>query len=142
MTFDEAMAITGGNREAAVFLCSWDDFCGMLDDVADDPGKVTDEQLVRRTLNLLGSLCHDGFARANAPRLFPIMVLGANAWLDANRLAKSEDARERVAGDVLKSSYREMERVVAYLCVGYGQMRAQPRTFDWDALIEQPLKED
>jgi hypothetical protein len=139
MTFEEAMVVAKGNREAALFLCDWDAFCGLLDDVYDEPGKVGDERLVLVLLNLLGDLCNGGWARDNAPRLFPLMVAGANAWLDANRLAATSPVlRERVASDVLKSQYADMERVVAYLCGGHGHMRevSAGRTFDWDVEVE------
>jgi len=139
MSFDEAMKISKGNREAAVFLCDWDAFCGLLDDVVDEPARVTDERLVRETLNLLVSLCGHGWPRDHAAQLLPVMLVSANAWLDANRLARSEEHRDRLSSDVLKSSYREMDHLVAYLCGGHSHMRevSANRRFDYDI----PLKE-
>ena len=134
MTFDEAMQLTSGNQSAALWLVDYDAFCGLLDDVIDEPGKVSDERLVKEVLALLGNLCNPGWARDNAPRLFPLIVAAANTWLDSNRLVKSGDFQERLASDVLKSQYTEMERVVANMCGGFAAMRqaSGQRRFDFD----------
>jgi hypothetical protein len=133
MTFDQAMLITKGNREAALWLVDYDAFCGLMDDIIDE-GEVSQSRLVQETLNLLGDLSNPGWARENAPRLFPLIVAAANTWLDSNKLALEVDARKRLASDVLKSQYTEMERFVAFLCGGFEHMRAvsQNRHFDFD----------
>lgn len=133
MNFEQAMIIAKGNREAALWLVDYDAFCGLLDDIVDD-GKVAENRLVQTTLNLLGNLCNPGWPRDNAPRLYPLIVAAANTWQDSNALGREADARKRLASDVLKSQYTEMERYVAFLCGGYDHMRAisQQRTFDFD----------
>lgn len=133
MNFDEALKIAAGNREAALWLVDYDAFCGLLDDIVDD-GQVREDRLVRETLNLLGCLCNPGWARDNSARLYPLIVAAANTWQDSNLLAEGADARKRLASDVLKSQYTEMERFVAFLCGGYEHMRAisQQRNFDFD----------
>jgi hypothetical protein len=133
MNFEQAMMITKGNREAALWLVDYDRFCGLMDDIIDEPGTVTDARLVRETLALLADLCNPGWARDNAPRLYPLILAAANTWLDSNRLANSADARERMASDVLKSQYTEMNRVVAGM-FGFEHMRevSAGRTFDFD----------
>lgn len=139
MNFDEALFIASGNKEAAIFLMDYDAFCGLMDDIIDDD-LVTDERLVEETLGLLGCLCSPGWARDNAPRLFPLIATSANAWLDSNRMAKSTDLRTRLSSDVVKSHYSEMERAVALLCGGFQHMRevSKQRRYDYD----QPLKEE
>lgn len=133
MNFDEAMTITKGNKEAALWLVDYDAFCGLLDDIIDEGG-VNESRLVRETLNLLGNLCNPGWPRDNAPRLYPLIVAAANTWQDSNALAVQPDERKRLASDVLKSQYTEMERFVAFLCGGYEHMRAisHQRHFDFD----------
>lgn len=133
MTFEQAMIISKGNREAALWLVDYDAFCGLMDDIIDKEA-VDDTRLVTETLNLLGNLCNPGWPRDNAPRLYPLIVASANTWLDSNRLAFDIDERKRLASDVLKSQYTEMERFVAFLCGGYDHMRAisQQRHFDFD----------
>lgn len=133
MNFEQAMIIAKGNREAALWLMDYDAFCGLLDDIIDE-GEVNESRLVRETLNLLGNLCNPGWTRENAPRLYPLIVAAANTWQDSNALAVQTDERKRLASDVLKSQYTEMERFVAFLCGGYDHMRAisQQRHFDFD----------
>lgn len=134
MNFDEAMTITKGNQQAALFLLDYFEYCRVLDTVFDEPEKMTDETFVRAQLNFLAHLCEPGWARDNAPRLYYGFVTASNAWLDSNRLAKSLDPRERLASEVLKNQCDEMERYVAFKCENFEHMRAMSanRQFDWD----------
>ena len=138
MTFERALTIAKGNREAAVWLCDYDAFCSLMDDIIDEPGNIKDVALTSGMLNIIGNFAVPGWVRDNLPRLYPLIVTGANAWLDANAMATSEDYRTRLSSDVLKSQYAEMENAVAFLCGGFDHMRAMSaaRKFDYDI----PLK--
>lgn len=140
MTFDHAMFISKGNREAAIWLCDYDCFCSLIDDIIDEPGSIKDLVLTSTMLNIIGNFATPGWVRENAVKLYPLIVTGANAWLDANKMAKSDDHRMRLSSDVLKSQYSEMENAVAFLCGGFDHMRHVSlfRHFDYDV----PLKED
>lgn len=139
MTFERALTIAKGNKEAAVWLCDYDSFCSLMDDIIDEPGSIKDVVLASGMLNIIGNFAVPGWVRDNSPRLYPLIVTGANAWLDANAMAKSDDYRTQLSSDVLKSQYAEMENAVAFLCGGFDHMRAMSaeRKFDYDI----PLKE-
>lgn len=134
MNFEQAIIITKGNQQAALFLLDYFEYCRVVDTVFDEPEKMTPEMFVRAQLNFLSHLCELGWARDNAPRLLPLFITASNAWLDSNKLAKSDDPRERLASEVLKNQCDEMERYVAFRCENFEHMRAMSanRQFDWD----------
>jgi hypothetical protein len=129
MTTEEAKLITKGNDLAASFLGSFVTFCHLMDDIVDKDKEITDQRLVREMLLFLESLVCNPWVRDNIFLLWPLIVAGANAWLDANRWQDSVDGQQRRASDVLKGMYHEVVWFTAFLCGGQQHMQEITRRF-------------
>lgn len=135
MTQEELEFITNGNVQAADFVNSYLRLCHLLDDVVDSIETVTDERLVEEVGKFIEVLIMNPWARDNGILLLPLIVAGANAWVDSNRLAKREDIESKAAADVLKGMYHETVWFVAKLCGGqehYRKVTTQLREYDFD----------
>lgn len=135
MKYEDAIKVTKGNNEAAVFLIDYVAFCHLLDDVVDKDVPVNDERLVKESLNLMGHFCINSWVKANSQVLFPLIVSGFNAWPDSNRMARSNVDAIKTASDVVKGIYHEIIYVTAYMCGGHEHMRmiGQQREYDMEA---------
>lgn len=133
MTYDDAIKVTKGNTQAAVFLVDYINFCHLLDDVVDKDVPVDDARLVKESLNLIVDLCENSWVNEHKTRLLPLIISGFNAWLDSNRMAKMSETV--VQSDVVKGIYHEIVYVTAFLCGGYEHMRevSQQRKYDMEA---------
>lgn len=134
MNYDEALTITKGQQDAALFLVDYINYCHLLDDCFDRDQLVDDNRLVSDSLSLLGHFAANPWAMQNWPRLYPLVVSGFNAWLDANNMAESVDDNVRLSSDTVKGIYHEIVYVTAYLCGGYSHMReiSRSREYDYD----------
>lgn len=136
MKMEEALMIAKDNKEAASFLVSFVGFCHMFDDVVDKDVPVDDERLVRDSLAFIENLILNQFVQTNKVVLWPLIVCGFNAWLDANKWAKSGTAVQKRDVDVLKGTYHEVCYFTARLCGGLEHMRSLTpvhRSYDHDS---------
>ena len=134
MTYDEALVATNGNEQAALFLVAYVRYCHLLDDIIDQDKELTDERLVKESLDFIGHFGCNPWVMGNFSRLFPLVVSGFNAWLDANKMEKSDVEQVRLSSDTVKGIYHEMVYVVAYICGGHEHMRtvSKQREYDYD----------
>lgn len=132
---EEVNLITKGNEEATTFIVSYVAFCHLLDDVMDDKESVTDKRLVTETLRFLEQVISNPWVRANIGFLWPLIVTGANSWIDSNSWAESTLKEKRQASDVLKGQYHEVVWFTAYLCGGIEhqqEITSKFRDYDFD----------
>lgn len=135
MTTEEAKHITNGNELASKFLGSFVQFCHLMDDIVDKDKEVTDQRLVREMLVFLEEIICNPWVRDNIILLWPLIVTGSNAWLDANRWEGAVSGELRRASDVLKGHYHEVVWFTAFLCGGQAHMQnmtKQYREYDFD----------
>lgn len=134
MKLDEALQVTRGHEQAALFLVDYIAYCHLLDDVIDKDKPVTDVRLVQESLALIGHFALNSWVQTNMYRLYPLMVSGFNAWLDANEMEWSQDEKIRLSSDTVKGIYHEIVYVVAYLVGGFEHMRviSKQRSYDYD----------
>ena len=116
------------NQDAWKFVKVFGERSHILDDLMDDPEKVTDETLIEKEVEWMITLSTNPFYLANAQSLMPAIVSGANAWLDSNKWSQSNSKVKRCHSDVVKSIYHEVVFLSVYLCGG------------WEALREFSLK--
>lgn len=117
------MRLTNNNAQAWHFVETFSNRGHLLDDIIDGDKPVTDEELVGLELAWMKELAGNSFYHAHANFLMPLIIMGCNAWLDANRWEKSGDEVQRVHSDVVKSIYHEVVFACVYLCGGWNALR-------------------
>ncbi len=135
MTREEATIVANGDKDAVAFLMAFVEYCHMLDDIVDKDKPVTDLRLVRESLALIDELMLNPWVQANRVALWPVIVVGFNAWIDANAWEASADPQKQRDADVVKGVYHEVVWLTARLCGGFDHMRfvcAEHREYDHD----------
>lgn len=136
MTQAQLLEVAKGNADAAGFLAAFQGKAHLMDDVVDrDVPERMDREHVLVELDWLLALTQNPFVQSHRGQLVPVIVLGMNAWLDANQWEVSVDKRKRTAADVLKGFYHEVMYLVALLCGGFDHMRAMSakyRSYDFE----------
>lgn len=131
----KALQIANGNKDAAAFLIAYVNFCHLLDDVCDADVPTPDHRLAKDSEDLIGACLLNPFVRQHAVVLWPLIVVGFNAWLDSNAMQASNEIEKQVDADVVKSIYQEILWFVADLCGGRDHRRAmssQHREYNHD----------
>ena len=111
-----------GDERAVEFLLVYGDACELFDDLIDRDKPVEDDHVVRVMFNLLTELPLNPFFERYKLSLIPALVIGMNAWLDANRL-ESGDSNDQAFAYVLRDVYCEVVALVVYLTRGRDYMR-------------------
>jgi hypothetical protein len=128
-TEEKSLVIAQGNVAAANFLCAYIKFCHLLDDVCDGEERISDTRLAADALKLLEELLLNPWVQANRIVLWPGIVLGVNAWLDANEWTAVGTPVQRRDAEVVKSVYQEIAWLTARLCGGWDHMRKMSAQF-------------
>lgn len=127
--------LTKGNELAAKFVISYVAFCHLIDDIYDADKEVTDKRLVLELMLFLEQIIMNPWVREHSQLLWPLIVAGANSWLDANEWERSEDKKKRLSSDVIKGQYHEVIWFVAFLCGGFQHQQnitSRFRDYDYD----------
>lgn len=135
MKNEDLIKLTNGNGLALQFVVSYVKFCHLLDDVVDLDQEVTDKRVANETLGFIEQLIMNPWVKDHIVYLWPLIVVGANSWVDSNRLAKSKDKNDRIASDVLKGQYHEVVWFTARLCGGQefmNEITTQFRAYDFE----------
>lgn len=111
-----------GDEHAVDFLLAYGDACELFDDLIDRDKPVEDDHVVRVMFSLLTELPLNPFFDRYKLSLIPALVIGMNAWLDANRL-ESGDSNDQAFAYVLRDVYCEVVSLVVYLTRGRDYMR-------------------
>ena len=69
------------------------------------------------------ALGQNEFYKAHSGFLMPLIIMGCNAWLDANQWEKSDDPVKKTHSDVIKSLYHEVVFACVYICGGWAALR-------------------
>jgi len=111
------------NEEAWKFVSLFADRAHYVDDIVDGEGRITDEDIIQRELAWMLALGQNEFYKAHSGFLMPLIIMGCNAWLDANQWEKSDDPVKKTHSDVIKSLYHEVIFACVYLCGGWKSLR-------------------
>lgn len=139
MTIEQAKMICNGNQQAEAFISAFVGYCHLIDDIVDEGG-VKDTRMAKETLQLFEQFFLNPWFKEYGPLLWPLVVQGTNAWLDANVLAKSEKQENKIASDVIKGMYHEVVWFTAYLCGGFDHMKqitSTMREYDFESRKEE-----
>jgi hypothetical protein len=117
------LRLTHDNNQAWLFVELFAERSHQLDDLIDGDKKVTDEELIEAELAWMLALSSNTFYKAHQSFLMPILIMGCNSWLDANRWETSDDEVKRTHSDVIKSYYHEVVFAVVYICGGWKALR-------------------
>jgi hypothetical protein len=131
MNKEECMVVTNGNELAARFLLSFLAFVHRVDDCYDKdrPNPLSPPEVIREQLWWTEELLFNPWVQENKAMLWPLIVTGANSWVDSEEWAYCGDTRKRLAAEVLKSGYQELVFFVAWLCGGQEHMRKVSQTY-------------
>ena len=106
--------------EAAVdYVLSVSDLCEVFDDLIDGDKEVTPADIHRTLFTALVDLPANPFFHRHASALIPVHLTGIVAWLDANRLEKSENTNDRIFGYALRDQY--MDCLLMAVCLTRGR---------------------
>ena len=111
------------NEVALKFVRLFADRAHYVDDIVDDEGQITDEDIIQRELAWMLALGQNEFYKAHSGFLMPLIIMGCNAWLDANQWEKSDDPVKKTHSDVIKSLYHEVVFACVYICGGWAALR-------------------
>ena len=123
------LEITKGNALAADFCQSFVSRVHFVDDIVDENKAPSDEALVKSEQDFLEQFMLNPWAKEFQAFLWPLMVVGFNAWLDANEWSKGRNKVLKADAEVLKSTYQEVIWFTAYLCGGREHMRSMSRKY-------------
>lgn len=135
MTYKEFLEVSKDDENAANFLAAFQAKAHLLDDVVDHAPDRMDKEHVMVELDWLLTMTQNPFVQAHKEKLVPVIILGMNAWLDANQWQLSVDKRKRTAADVVKGFYHEVLYLTALICGGFDHMRAMSekhRSYDFE----------
>lgn len=127
--------LTKGNVYAANFIVAYVAFCHLIDDLWDKDKEVTDKRMVTELMLFLEQIVMNPWVREHIQNIWPLIVAGANSWLDSNKWQQAEDSRKRMASDVIKGQYHEVIWFVAFLCGGFQhqqEITSRFRDYDYD----------
>lgn len=111
-----------GDRDAIEFLLSVFSAAEFFDDVIDGDVELDKKTAVHVLFDLLVDLPLNPFFERHKLQLIPIVIVGINAWLDANVLEQGSD-NDKALAYVLRDLYMELLSLVVYLTRGQAYLR-------------------
>lgn len=111
-----------GNKDAEEYLhdIAWAN--RRIDDIYDKDVDVPKDDIEYLFFILLVKIVGNPFFLKNFQALYAQHIVIYNAWMDANKLEKSEDETKRRCALVLKEQVRELIPLVAFITGGTGLM--------------------
>lgn len=110
------------------------------DDIYDQDKEVPAERAAGFDLALLHALAKNQFFQKHQDYLWPVITMGAIAWVASEDRANAPDVLERITAQVLKSQYQDIFFAVAF-CIGKFdhavQMSRKYRQYSFDV---EPVK--
>jgi hypothetical protein len=136
--------VANGNAAAGTFLLAFYRWVHFLDDVVDgDEPPRTPQDIVEINLGMFLTVAANEFFQEHREKLLPLVVQGARAWLDSERMKEESEpgSNDFVAAQVFKSLYSEVFWHTAFLTGGWAHMEEATRRFrevdyDDDAAVE------
>lgn len=127
--FEALKEISNGNEDAHRFMRSFYLWVQVQDDLFDRDKDVTASQLVSANMNLLIEVSNNPFYRENSNVFLPVIASSSLAWVASEDFAKREGTLERVASQIIKSSYQEVFYQVALLVGAWDHALAMQAKF-------------
>jgi len=127
MTYDEKVAeaialASNGNQDAWNYLFIIANVSRIVDDLVDEPEKVTVEDKYKLSELLLVALPSNPFFVTYRQTLVPLHLTSINAWIDSNDWMEKDKTRKNYAL-VIRDQITELVMLVAYLTGGNEHMR-------------------
>jgi len=127
MTYDkkvaEAVALaSNGNQDAWNYLFIIARALRIIDDLVDEPEKVTVEDKYKLADLLLVALPSNPFFIAHRLSLVPLHLTSVNAWIDSNDWMEKDKTRKNYAL-VIRDQITELVLLVAYITGGSDHLR-------------------
>lgn len=127
MTYDEKVAeavalASNGNQDAWNYLFIIAKALRIIDDLVDEPEKVTVEDKYKLAELLLVALPSNPFFASYRQMLVPLHLTSVNAWIDSNDWMEKDKTRKNYAL-VIRDQITELVMLVAYLTGGNEHMR-------------------
>lgn len=122
MTREDFLFICNGNEYAADFVQAYVAKAHLLDDWHDKDKTIYDREIVKVELAFLEQLMINPWVRERQALLWPLIVVGMNAWLDSNRWQESRNKQLVEDAHVVKGIYHELVWWIAFLCGGQEHM--------------------
>jgi hypothetical protein len=109
--------IARGDVSATQFMGALYCWFHKQDDLYDQDKEVSAEVAAGFDLGLLHAISKNEFFQKNQDYLWPVITMGALAWVASEERAHSADVLERITAQVLKSQYQDIFYAVAF-CIG------------------------
>ena len=127
MTYDEKVAeavalASNGNHDAWNYLFIIARALRIIDDLVDEPEKVTVEDKYKLANLLLVELPSNSFFVAHRLSLVPFHLTSVNAWIDSNDWMEKDKTRKNYAL-VIRDQITELVLLVAYITGGSDYLR-------------------
>jgi len=127
VTYDEKVAeavalASNGNQDAWNYLFIIAKALRIIDDLVDEPEKVTVEDKYKLADLLLVALPSNSFFVANRLSLVPLHLTSVNAWIDSNDWMEKDKTRKNYAL-VIRDQITELVLLVAYITGGSDYLR-------------------
>ena len=127
MTYDEKVAeavalASNGNQDAWNYLFIIARALRIIDDLVDEPEKVTVEDKYKLADLLLVALPSNSFFAAHRLSLVPLHLTSVNAWIDSNDWMEKDKTRKNYAL-VIRDQITELVLLVAYITGGSDHLR-------------------
>ena len=117
------------NESATAVLCSWANFCHALDDCVDQDKDVSNDSLMGVFLSWTVDVALNPFYKEHSQSIHSLLIASANAYLDSEEWALSEDPRKKNFSNAWRSFFSQMVFYVAYEVGGFDHMRAMSRKY-------------
>jgi len=112
-----------GDRHAASLIVDVSTMVETWDDLIDMDKDVSADEINRAFTIALVRLNNNPFFNAHKSAIMPILMIGVNAWFDANELEKSMDEAERMLAFYIRNFCYEFASLCAALVGGYDHLR-------------------
>ena len=111
-----------GDEDAVIFILTIGQITETWDDLIDKDKEVTDEQINSLFMHMLIDLPVNPFFDRYKFQLLPVLIIGINAWMDANKLEKGS-RNDKVFAYVLRDWILEITNMAVYLLKGQEYMQ-------------------
>jgi hypothetical protein len=112
-----------GDTDAVDFILQLAEVAEVWDDIIDRDKDFDPDRINRAFVLALLSIPSNPFYVAHGAYLRPLMMAGANAWMDSTELEKHKDGWAKVWAYALRDWYMELIPACANIIGGYAHMR-------------------
>lgn len=113
-----------GNHDAMRCVMSLGTVSEVWDDLIDKDKPLTEEHIHSGMMSALVFLNENPFWQAHSARFMPVIIVGINAWMDANELEKDPTKKARALAFYIRNYFYEVSSVGAYCAGGWQWLRS------------------